>query len=138
MISLAAIALGYCIAVRSTFNVKRRSPTSSRSRGSEPHQNSEPRPKSRSIVHQCPKLPAKPANSPPFSCSRLPLEPNQIQQFLITRQPRLPKNAKIQGADYEKACTNYLADAPKSPLKSARMQGCSESFPKTSSKTGGL
>ncbi len=40
-----------------------------------------------------------------------PLEPNQIQQFLISRQPRLPKNAKIQGADYEKACTNYLADA---------------------------
>jgi len=40
-----------------------------------------------------------------------PLEANQIQQFLITRQPRLPKDAKIQGADYEKACTNYLADA---------------------------
>ena len=40
-----------------------------------------------------------------------PLEPNQIQQFLISRQPRLPKNAKIQGADYEKACTSYLADA---------------------------
>jgi hypothetical protein len=40
-----------------------------------------------------------------------PLEPNQIQQFLISRQPRLPKTAKIQGADYEKACTTYLADA---------------------------
>jgi hypothetical protein len=40
-----------------------------------------------------------------------PLEPNQIQQFLITRQPRLPKDAKIQGTDYEKACITYLADA---------------------------
>jgi HEAT repeat protein len=40
-----------------------------------------------------------------------PLEPNQIQQFLITRQPRLPKDAKIQGTDYEKACIHYLADA---------------------------
>jgi hypothetical protein len=40
-----------------------------------------------------------------------PLERDQIQQFLITRQPRLPKDAKIQGTDYEKACTNYLTDA---------------------------
>ena len=40
-----------------------------------------------------------------------PLEGDQIQQFLITRQPRLPKDAKIQGADYEKACTTYLTDA---------------------------
>jgi HEAT repeat protein len=40
-----------------------------------------------------------------------PLEPNQIQQFLISRQPRLPKDAKIQGTDYEKACIHYLADA---------------------------
>ncbi len=40
-----------------------------------------------------------------------PLERDQIQQFLITRQPRLPKDAKIQGADYEKACTHYVADA---------------------------
>jgi hypothetical protein len=40
-----------------------------------------------------------------------PLERNQIQQFLITRQPRLPKDAKIQGTDYEKACTTYLTDA---------------------------
>jgi HEAT repeat protein len=40
-----------------------------------------------------------------------PLEPNQIQQFLITRQPRLPKDAKIQGTDYEKACIHYLTDA---------------------------
>jgi HEAT repeat protein len=40
-----------------------------------------------------------------------PLEPNQIQQFLITRQPRLPKDAKIQGTDYEKASIHYLADA---------------------------
>ena len=40
-----------------------------------------------------------------------PLERDQIQQFLITRQPRLPKDAKIQGTDYENACTNYLTDA---------------------------
>ncbi|GET42481.1 HEAT repeat domain-containing protein [Microseira wollei] len=39
-----------------------------------------------------------------------PLETDQIQQFLITRQPRLPKNAKIQGTDYEKACTKYLTE----------------------------
>jgi hypothetical protein len=40
-----------------------------------------------------------------------PLERDQIQQFIVSRQPRLPKNAKIQGADYEKACTSYLTDA---------------------------
>jgi hypothetical protein len=40
-----------------------------------------------------------------------PLERDQIQRFLDTRQPRLPEDAKIQGADYKKACTNYLADA---------------------------
>ncbi|MFB2978381.1 HEAT repeat domain-containing protein, partial [Microseira sp. BLCC-F43] len=40
-----------------------------------------------------------------------PLETDQIQKFLISRQPRLPKDAKIQGTDYEKGCTQYLADA---------------------------
>ncbi|RCJ39027.1 PBS lyase [Nostoc punctiforme NIES-2108] len=39
-----------------------------------------------------------------------PLEQQQIQEFLISRQPRLPQDAKIQGADYEKACTNYLTE----------------------------
>jgi HEAT repeat protein len=40
-----------------------------------------------------------------------PLETEQIQQFLISRQPRLPKDAKIQGTDYETACTRYLTNA---------------------------
>ncbi|MEH2077551.1 MAG: HEAT repeat domain-containing protein [Nostoc sp.] len=39
-----------------------------------------------------------------------PLEQQQIQEFLISRQPRLPKDAQVQGADYEKACTNYLTE----------------------------
>ncbi|MEH1920194.1 HEAT repeat domain-containing protein [Nostoc sp.] len=39
-----------------------------------------------------------------------PLEQEQIQEFLISRQPRLPKDAKIQGADYAQACTNYLTE----------------------------
>ncbi|MBE8998709.1 HEAT repeat domain-containing protein [Nostoc sp. LEGE 12447] len=39
-----------------------------------------------------------------------PLEQQQIQEFLISRQPRLPKDAKIQGADYTQACTNYLTE----------------------------
>ncbi|MEH2364839.1 HEAT repeat domain-containing protein [Nostoc sp.] len=39
-----------------------------------------------------------------------PLEQEQIQEFLISRQPRLPKDAKIQGADYTQACTNYLTE----------------------------
>ena len=39
-----------------------------------------------------------------------PLEQQQIQQFLISRQPRLPKDAKVQGDDYAKACTNYLTE----------------------------
>ncbi|MGM3307158.1 HEAT repeat domain-containing protein [Anabaena sp. WFMT] len=42
-----------------------------------------------------------------------PLESQQIQEFLISRQPRLPKNAQIQGADYEKACTDYLKEVLK-------------------------
>ncbi|MBD2508579.1 PBS lyase [Nostoc muscorum FACHB-395] len=42
-----------------------------------------------------------------------PLEQQQIQEFLISRQPRLPKDAKIQGADYAQACTNYLAEVLK-------------------------
>ncbi|WP_338421680.1 DUF29 domain-containing protein [Nostoc flagelliforme] len=39
-----------------------------------------------------------------------PLEQQQIQEFFISRQPRLPKDAKIQGADYAQACTNYLTE----------------------------
>ncbi|MEH1823090.1 MAG: HEAT repeat domain-containing protein, partial [Nostoc sp.] len=39
-----------------------------------------------------------------------PLEQQQIQEFLISRQPRLPKDAKIQGADYAQASTNYLTE----------------------------
>jgi HEAT repeat protein len=37
-----------------------------------------------------------------------PLEQTQIQEFLLSRQPRLPKDAQIQGKDYEQACINYL------------------------------
>ncbi|MEH1844000.1 MAG: HEAT repeat domain-containing protein [Nostoc sp.] len=40
-----------------------------------------------------------------------PLEQAQIQQFLISRQPRLPKDAKVQGNNYQQACTSYLATA---------------------------
>ena len=40
-----------------------------------------------------------------------PLEPAQIQQFLLSRQPRLPKDAKVQGDDYKQACNNYLAQS---------------------------
>jgi hypothetical protein len=42
-----------------------------------------------------------------------PLEQQQIQEFLISRQAQLPQDAKIQGADYEKACTNYLTEVLK-------------------------
>ncbi|RUS93895.1 HEAT repeat domain-containing protein [Trichormus variabilis] len=42
-----------------------------------------------------------------------PLEPQQIQEFLLSRQPRLPKNAQIQGVDYEKACNDYLTEVLK-------------------------
>ncbi|BAT56058.1 unknown protein [Nostoc sp. NIES-3756] len=54
-----------------------------------------------------------------------PLEQNQIQEFLLSRQPRLPKDAQVQGTDYEKACTNYLKQAlttqqPKEELAAAR------------------
>ncbi|MCC5607841.1 HEAT repeat domain-containing protein [Nostoc sp. CHAB 5834] len=42
-----------------------------------------------------------------------PLERQQIQEFLISRQPRLPQDAKIQGADYAQACTNYLTEVLK-------------------------
>ncbi|MGF1939334.1 MAG: HEAT repeat domain-containing protein [Nostoc sp. ChiQUE02] len=41
----------------------------------------------------------------------LPLEEPQIQQFLISRQPRLPKNAKVQGTNYEQATANFLTKA---------------------------
>jgi HEAT repeat protein len=40
-----------------------------------------------------------------------PLEQAQIQQFLISRQLRLPKDAKIQGNEYEQACADYLTQA---------------------------
>jgi HEAT repeat protein len=40
-----------------------------------------------------------------------PLERQQIEDFLISRQPRLPKDAKIQGTAYEQACKNYLTKA---------------------------
>ncbi|MDZ8187944.1 MAG: HEAT repeat domain-containing protein [Nostoc sp. ChiSLP02] len=54
-----------------------------------------------------------------------PLEQQQIQEFLLSRQPRLPKDAQVQGADYEKACINYLTEAlnnqqPKEELDAAR------------------
>ncbi|WP_445635892.1 HEAT repeat-containing PBS lyase [Nostoc sp. DSM 114161] len=54
-----------------------------------------------------------------------PLEQQQIQEFLLSRQPRLPKDAQIQGTDYEKACINYLTEAlnnqqPKEELDAAR------------------
>ncbi|WP_298909885.1 HEAT repeat domain-containing protein, partial [uncultured Nostoc sp.] len=39
-----------------------------------------------------------------------PLKQQQIQEFLISRQLRLPKDAKVQGDDYAKACTNYLTE----------------------------
>ncbi|MEH2339683.1 HEAT repeat domain-containing protein [Nostoc sp.] len=42
-----------------------------------------------------------------------PLEQQQIQEFLISRQPRLPKDAQVKGADYEKACTKYLTEVLK-------------------------
>ncbi|MBD2456062.1 HEAT repeat domain-containing protein [Nostoc sp. FACHB-87] len=42
-----------------------------------------------------------------------PLEQTQIQEFLLSRQPLLPKDAKIQGADYTQACTNYLTEVLK-------------------------
>ena len=42
-----------------------------------------------------------------------PLEPQQIQEFLFSRQPRLPKNAQVQGVDYDQACTNYLTEVLK-------------------------
>jgi len=53
------------------------------------------------------------------------LEPNQIQQFLVSRQPRLPEDAKVQGSDYENACTTYLTNTlnpqqPKEELEAAQ------------------
>lgn len=54
-----------------------------------------------------------------------PLESPQIKEFLIGRQPRLPKDAQVQGANYKKAYTNYLEEAlnnqqPKQELDAAR------------------
>ena len=40
-----------------------------------------------------------------------PLEFQQIEPFLVSRQPRLLKDAKIQGKYYKNACIRYLAHA---------------------------
>ncbi|BCL37629.1 hypothetical protein NSMS1_40760 [Nostoc sp. MS1] len=53
-----------------------------------------------------------------------PLEQTQIEEFLHSRQRRIPKDAKIQGADYQKACSCYLTQAldsqqPKEELEAA-------------------
>jgi HEAT repeat protein len=40
-----------------------------------------------------------------------PLQRQQIEQFLISRQLRLPKDAKIQGDEYQQACKKYLTQA---------------------------
>lgn len=39
------------------------------------------------------------------------LEQDQILQFLISCQPRLPKDAKVKGKEYEQASTDYLTKA---------------------------
>jgi HEAT repeat protein len=54
-----------------------------------------------------------------------PLEQTQIQEFLLSRQPRLPKDALVQGQDYEKACIDYLQEVlttqqPEEELNAAR------------------
>ncbi|MBE9004092.1 HEAT repeat domain-containing protein [Fortiea sp. LEGE XX443] len=54
-----------------------------------------------------------------------PLEQTQIQEFLLSRQPRLPKDATVQGKDYEQACINYLKEVlttqqPEEELNAAR------------------
>ncbi|HAJ59379.1 MAG TPA: PBS lyase, partial [Cyanobacteria bacterium UBA8543] len=52
--------------------------------------------------------------TPPSTAKTYTLQPltrQQTEQFLISRQPRLPKDAKIQGSQYEQACRSYLADA---------------------------
>nr|WP_322710313.1 HEAT repeat domain-containing protein [Nostoc sp. ChiSLP03a]MDZ8211402.1 HEAT repeat domain-containing protein [Nostoc sp. ChiSLP03a] len=46
-----------------------------------------------------------------------PLEQQQIQEFLISRQPRLPQDAQVQGADYAKACTDYLTEVFQQQVK---------------------
>jgi Lipoprotein amino terminal region len=46
-----------------------------------------------------------------------PLTPDQIEKFLLSRVSRLPKDAPIQGKDYEEACKKFLKtvlDNPKS------------------------
>ncbi|AFZ19069.1 HEAT repeat domain-containing protein [Allocoleopsis franciscana] len=40
-----------------------------------------------------------------------PLESHQIDLFLVSRQPKLLKDAKIQGKYYKNACIRYLANA---------------------------
>jgi truncated hemoglobin YjbI len=54
-----------------------------------------------------------------------PLEQTQIQEFLLSRQPRLPKDALVQGQTYEIACINYLKEVlkpqqPEEELNAAR------------------
>ncbi|MBD2438111.1 HEAT repeat domain-containing protein [Nostoc sp. FACHB-110] len=54
-----------------------------------------------------------------------PLEQTQIQEFLLSRQPRLPKDATVQGSNYETACINYLQEVlttqqPQEELNAAR------------------
>ncbi|MBU7587202.1 MAG: HEAT repeat domain-containing protein [Nostoc sp. TH1S01] len=54
-----------------------------------------------------------------------PLEQSQIQEFLLSRQPRLPKDAQVQGQDYEIACIDYLKEVlkdqqPQEELNAAR------------------
>lgn len=39
-----------------------------------------------------------------------PLQKEHLEKFLILHQPRLPKNAIVQGADYEQACKRYLTE----------------------------
>ena len=40
-----------------------------------------------------------------------PLECQQIEPFLVSRQPKLLKDAKVQGKYYKNACIRYLANA---------------------------
>jgi len=40
-----------------------------------------------------------------------PLAREQIEAFLVSRQTALPADARITGAEYERACRAYLAQA---------------------------
>ncbi|BAZ67824.1 PBS lyase HEAT-like repeat protein [Fischerella sp. NIES-4106] len=50
-----------------------------------------------------------------------PLEQTQIHKFLISRQLRIPQNAQVQGADYEKACEKYLVEILKNQQPSEEL-----------------